>query len=466
MSRPSITFRLTTLFAMAATAVLLAFGAVIVKATDSHFAEMDLADLRAKLEVTRHALAKVRQPADLRDLPGHLDDALNGQDGLSVAVIGPQMETVFATTGAAFPAPLLRHTPAGPDKPLVWDQDGRRYRGIAVHVPFGDAAMPAASVAIALDISHHRDFLDAFRRTLWLSVAGGIVLMALLGWWIARRGIRPVEEMAAAVSRIGAHRLHERLPSGNVPTEITGLADSFNDLLARLEDSFARLSAFSSDIAHELRTPINTLMMQTQVALSKERHADEYREVLHSCLEEYERLARMIADMLFLAKADNGMVIPHAESLDLGEEARRVADFFEAYAESAGVRLQASGNATLSGDRLMLQRAIGNLVSNAIRHAPAGGNVEITIAEDAGRAIVRVANTGPALADPERVFERFYRGDASRTRAGEEGTGLGLAITRSIVLAHGGSISARSADGRTVFEISLPQALAAEHCRR
>ncbi|HEX8964145.1 MAG TPA: heavy metal sensor histidine kinase [Rhodocyclaceae bacterium] len=454
----SITFRLAALFAAAAAAVLLVLGFFVVRATDRHFEEMDLHDLRAKLELTRHALAKVRTAADLRDLPGHLDDALVGQEGLSVAVLGSPSGTIFATTGAAFPAPLLREAPAGPDKPAVWDSDGRRYRGIAAVVPFGADALPPAKVAIALDISHHRDFIEAFRRTLWLGIGSGIVLMALLGWWIARRGIRPVEEMAAAVNRIGAHRLHERVPAAGTPVELVGLAQSFNDLLARLEGSFRRLSDFSSDIAHELRTPINTLMTQTQVALSKERSASEYREVLHSCLEEYERLARMISDMLFLAKADNGLVVPNQETVDLGEETRRVAEFFEAYAESAGVRLGASGNGAVAGDRLMLQRAIGNLVSNAIRHAPTGGNVDISVERQGGRVVLSVSNTGSPLAEPERVFERFYRGDPSRTREGDEGTGLGLAITRSIALAHGGGIAARSAGGRTVFEMVLPGA--------
>lgn len=456
MRRASITFRLAALFAVAAAAVLLGLWLFIVQATDTHFEEMDLHDLRAKLELTRHALAKVHRPADLRDLPGQLDDALVGQEGLAVAVLGPQAETLFATTGGDFPAPLLARPATGADKPLVWNSNGRQFRGIAANVPFGDEAMPPARVAIALDISHHRDFIESFRRTLLLTVGGGIVLMALLGWWIARRGIRPVQEMAAVVDRITAQRLHERVPDDSAPVELAGLARSFNELMARLEDSFRRLSDFSSDIAHELRTPVNTLMMQTQVALSKERSAEEYREVLHSCLEEYERLARMIADMLFLAKADNGLVVPNAEALDLGEEAQRVKEFFEAYADSAEVRLSASGSGRVAGDRLMLQRAIGNLVSNAIRHAPPGGEVVISAVQEGERVVLSVANTGGPLADPALVFERFYRGDPSRTRGADEGTGLGLAITRSIVLAHGGGIAARSEGGRTTFEMSLP----------
>ncbi len=457
MRRSSITVRLAALFAMAAAAVLLGFGVFIMRATNAHFEEMDLYDLHAKLELARHALAKIHAPTDLRDLPGHLDDALIGQEGLSVAVIGPQAETIFATTGGDFPTPLLLRRSAYPDKPMVWDRNGRRYRGIIASVPFGAESMSPASVAIALDISHHRDFLYAFRRTVWLTTVGSIAVMALLGWWITRRGIRPVKEMTDVVNRITAHRLHERVPSDTAPVELAGLAQSFNDLMTRLEDSFRRLSDFSSDIAHELRTPVNTLMMQTQVALSKQRSVEEYREVLHSCLEEYERLARMIADMLFLAKADNGLVVPSAETFDLGEESRRVAEFFEAYAESAGVRLTATGAGRVSGDRLMLQRAIGNLVSNAIRHTPAGGEVSIDVAEAADRALLRVVNTGAPLADPERVFERFYREDPSRTRGSDEGAGLGLAITRSVVLAHGGVVAARSEGGRTTFEMSLPR---------
>jgi two-component system heavy metal sensor histidine kinase CusS len=264
--------------------------------------------------------------------------------------------------------------------------------------------------------------------------------------------------MARVARGISASRLENRLTLDSVPVELVELALGFNDMLARLEDSFRRLSDFSSDLAHELRTPISNLMTQTQVALSKARSADEYREVLYSNLEEYDRIARMIGDMLFLAKADNGLIIPHSEPVNLVEEVRQLFDFYEALSEELGVRLGLAGEGTVEGDKLMLRRALGNLLSNALRHTPRNGTIEVRIDRPApGKIRLTIENTGETI-PPEhlpRLFDRFYRVDSSRRRA-QEGAGLGLAITRSIVEAHGGVIAAASAQGLTRFEAVFP----------
>jgi two-component system heavy metal sensor histidine kinase CusS len=149
-------------------------------------------------------------------------------------------------------------------------------------------------VAVALDTAAHQHFMIGFYRTLWLAIAVGIVTIALLGWVAARRGLAPVREMAKVAQRVTASRLDDRLPAATLPVELLDLATAFNEMLSRLEDSFRRLSEFSSDIAHELRTPIASMMTQTQVALSRVRTADSYREVLYSNAEEFDRLARMI----------------------------------------------------------------------------------------------------------------------------------------------------------------------------
>jgi two-component system, OmpR family, heavy metal sensor histidine kinase CusS len=234
-------------------------------------------------------------------------------------------------------------------------------------------------------------------------------------------------------------------------------------MLARLEDSFRRLSDFSSDMAHELRTPITNLMTQTQVALSRSRSADEYREVLYSNLEELDRLARTITDMLFLAKADHGLLVPHREPVDLAAEVRGLFDFYEALVDERGIALESSGEGSVSGDRLMIRRAISNLLSNAIRHTAKGERVRVRIDRD-GTDNVRLTVENPGIAiEPEhlaRIFDRFYRVDPARQRS-TEGAGLGLAITRSIVAAHQGTLRALSADGLTRFEMSLPAAPAA-----
>jgi two-component system heavy metal sensor histidine kinase CusS len=459
--RKSITFRLTLLFATASTAVLIALGYWIGIAVEAHFVDLDRGDLEGKMELVAGLLRQVRSPEELAALPRRIDEALVGHHGLSVAVADLDGRTLYASAHADFPADVLQRPRAddrGPANVLSWERAGRAYRGIAAAVATGMPAMPRVAVAVGTDIGHHREFMASFLKTLWAAITAGIVLTGLLGWIAARRGLAPVRDMARVSHGISATRLSDRLPLDTLPTELVELGTAFNAMLARLEDSFRRLSDFSSDMAHELRTPITNLMTQTQVALSRSRTADEYREVLYSNLEEFDRLARTIADMLFLAKADNGLLVPHREPVDLAAEVHELFDFYEALVEERGVRLALAGEGRVNGDRLMIRRAISNLLSNAIRHTAPGETVRVSI-EDDGPAAVRVTVENPGAGiDPEhlpRIFERFYRVDPARQRS-TEGAGLGLAITNSIVAAHEGALRVHSANGVTRFEMSLP----------
>ena len=465
MIRPqSITFRLTLFFSTASTAVLLVVGTLIGTLVEKHFEEIDLNDLNGKLELVRHTLVGARGPSDLDVVPQRLADALVGHHGLSVAVLGADRKMLFTSSEAIFPASLLetplRENSAGRAGLLIWEQDGQTYRGIAAMAATGVAGQAPATVVVAVNIEHHQVFMHAFQKSLWWAIAASIALTALLGWIAARRGLAPVREMADVARGISAHRLGERLPPEAVPAELVDLALAFNGMLDRLEVSFARLSDFSSDLAHELRTPISNLMTQTQVAISKARSADQYREVLYSNLEEYERLARMISDMLFLAKADNRLIVPSSEMVDLAAEVRELFGFYEAFAEEQGISLVLEGAGVLRGDRLMLRRALSNLLSNAIRHTSRDGAVTLRIAHgQVGEIHLSVENPGEAI-EPEhlpRLFDRFYRVDPSRHKAGE-GAGLGLAITKSIVEAHKGSIRIFSSNGSTRLAITLPAA--------
>jgi two-component system heavy metal sensor histidine kinase CusS len=250
------------------------------------------------------------------------------------------------------------------------------------------------------------------------------------------------------------------LPTAALPRELVDLAAAFNAMLSRLEESFRRLSEFSSDLAHELRTPIASLMTQTHVALSRTRSAEEYREVLYSNSEEYERLARMITDMLFLAKSDHGLIAPRSETVDLATEVKELFEFYDALAEDQGVSLAVEGVGTVAGERLMIRRAVSNLLSNAINHTPRGGCVKVRIERAAnGEIRLSMENPGEGIA-PEhlpRIFDRFYRIDPSRQRS-TDGAGLGLAITKSIVAAHKGTVHAFSEGGLTRFQIVFPAA--------
>ncbi len=461
--RPSITLRLTASFAAASAIVLLALGYLIGETVERHFEAQDRAMLLGKLELARHALATITSAADLEALPQHLGAALVGHHDLSIVVRGPREQILFATPHADFPLSLLPPpalaTAPTPDNLVVWNRDNHRFRGLATVVPIALANWSPVTVAVAADISHHVEFLTAFRMTLWWVVGLAMLLSALLGWAVTRHGLAPLRAITRISREVSIDRLNERLPLESLPIELKETAAAFNDMLARLEDSFRRLTDFASDIAHELRTPISNLMTQTHVTLAQARTVEHYREVLYSNVEEFDRLARMISDMLFLAKADHGLIVPQSEPVDLAGEISELIDFYGVAAHEQGVALRLDGTGKVAGDRLMLRRAIGNLLSNAIRHTPRGGTVHVALGTNDGATSVSVENPGMDIA-PEylpRIFDRFYRVDPSR-QSSTEGAGLGLAITQSIVRAHGGRIEVKSSGGTTRFTAVFPAA--------
>ena len=462
MRARSVTFRLTLFFSTVSTVVLLAVGYLVGSLVESHFIKQDLNELDGTIELVTNVLAKVRFRSDLDLVPQLLNDALVGFPGLSIKIVGPEGRILFASSDAVFPdTPAergsIKHF-SGQREPVVRESGGHAFREIVAAVPLGIAGIAPAKVLVAVNIDHEREFMAAFGKILWLSIAAGILLTGLLAWIAARRGLEPIRRMAALAHNISANRLGERLSLEPVPPELCDLASALNAMLARLEESFRRLSDFSSDIAHELRTPVGNLVTETEVALSRARSADEYREVLYSNLEEYNRLSRMIGDMLFLAKAENGLIVPRQEQVNLAEEAQGLFAFYEALAEERGLGLVLEGTGKILGDRLMIRRALSNLLSNALRHTLRGNSVKVSIDRlDSGETRLTIENPGTDI-PPEhlsRLFDRFYRVDASRKKT-SDGAGLGLAITKSIIEAHQATITVSSTNGTTRFQIQFP----------
>jgi len=202
-----------------------------------------------------------------------------------------------------------------------------------------------------------------------------------LGWFATWRGLRPVQKMAKVAEGISAQHLSERLEVEHTPTELKSLAIAFNDMLDRLESALERLSDFSSDLAHEIRTPINNLMTQTQVCLARNRDIGTYQEILFSNLEELERLARMVSNMLFLAKAEHGLKLQNLQNIDLVKEVTALFDFYDALAAEKNMTLQQTGSGNVKGDPAMLRRALSNLLSNAVKY----GNKNSTIRKNFNR---------------------------------------------------------------------------------
>jgi two-component system heavy metal sensor histidine kinase CusS len=464
MKRRSITRRLAILFALVSVGAFLALGLYLAQAIRMHFAEMDHNELKAAIDRVARVAQADQNPDTLAALQRRLDALLAGHDQVAIWIARDNGERVQWHAQAPYPETLafraMTQADVGTDSLFVWERDGRLYRGTAARVPVGIPGEPPLKIWAALNIDHHEHFMTLFERALWAAILAAIFLSTLLGVVIARSGMVPVRTMAAHARRISTARLGERIDTRELPLELLGLAEAFNDMLARLNDSFQRLSAFSSDIAHELRTPVSNLLTETQVILSKARSADAYRDVLASNAEELERLARMVSDMLFLAKADNGLVVPSRERVDLAAEVRDLFDFYDALAEQKALSLTVEGEAVAEGDRLMLRRVINNLLSNAVRHTSNGGHVQVRLAHASDDAVVSVFNAGEPI-PPEvlpRLFERFYRADVARHRS-SDGAGLGLAISRSIVAAHGGEIRGYSGRQGTTFEVRLPRSL-------
>ncbi|MHB1075295.1 heavy metal sensor histidine kinase [Thiobacillus sp.] len=460
MKALSLTSRISLLFAGAATLVLLITGFFLTQVVERHLKEEDRVELTGKLELIQNLFKHAYSQQRLDRLPQQLDDALVGHPGLAVVLTDATGGIWFATSGTDFPHTLLQDCQTqskGCTSGALqeWTQAGINYRSMAVTISAGSDK--PYTVVVAQDIEHHEHFMSKFGAVLAIAITLAAFATAGLGWIATRWGLSPLREVTDMVAGISAERLSDRLPTTGLPTELKPLATAFNAMLGRLDDSFRRLSEFSSNIAHELRTPISNLMTQTQVALSSARNKDEYKEILYSSLEEYERMAQMVGDMLYLAQTDNRLIKPGVEKVNLATETQGLFDYFEAWAEERAVSLTQTGSATVSGDRLMLRRALSNLISNAIRHTPPGQTVRVLLESCADESTLSVENPGTKIPEEHlpRLFDRFYRVDPSRQRKGD-GAGLGLAIVKSIVSAHGGSISATSTNEATRFQITFP----------
>ncbi len=462
MRRPlSLARRLTLLFGIAAAIVFPIFGWVISQSTANHFVEGDSDELEVIVRAVQDVLSRTNAADEFNLLEQRLVDILVGHHDASLYIAGQDGRLVYAS-----PKPDLASIAQAPHGDVEgstirrWNDTHHSYRVLIQLVDKGAKGDDKAyTVVAAVPIDRHLRFLASFRRSLWLTIAGSIVLMSLMGWIAVQQGHAPLRDIVARMRRISANELNTRLSPEAVPSELAELAVSFNELLQRVDEAFHRLSDFNADIAHELRTPVANLMTQTQVALSRTRTIDEYREILYSNVEEYERMGQMVSDMLFLAQADNRQQKRSVVALDLGKEVRALFDFYEGWAEERGVKLALAGDASVSGDRLMLQRALGNLLSNAIRHTPAGGTVRVELnTSKEGEIGIVIENPGTNI-PPEhlpRLLDRFYRIDSSR-QLGDEGVGLGLAIVKSIVNAHDGKIDVVSTEGMTRFTITLPK---------
>jgi two-component system heavy metal sensor histidine kinase CusS len=463
--RRTLAFRLTAAYSLgglllvllATASLYMVLRAALDKSTDQFLAD--------KLLVLRTMLRERPNDRDALREEIELESAARRYEHFYIRLLNEHGEPILTTPGMAEQldlAELAGRTRSRPDRSIsMLGRLGQAFRVSSAAASVGKPPTSSDSIQIAIDVSQEEEVLRRYRFWFWGILLGTSILFPVVGYRIARHGIRPVEEIAATARRITSTNLRERIRAEGYPSELASLAETFNEMLNRLEESFEQISRFSADIAHDLRTPVNNIRGEAEVALARARTVDEYREVLESSLEETVRLSELIGDLLFLARAESPLTHLHRQKVDVDELLGIVHEYYEATALDGGISLVTVSNGepiTAELDRALMLRTVSNLVSNAIAHTPREGSVTLTASATDGEILIKICDTGigiPAEA-LSRVFDRFFRVDPSRSK-NSGGTGLGLAIVQSIMTLHGGSADISSELGRgTCVTLRMP----------
>jgi two-component system heavy metal sensor histidine kinase CusS len=452
--RNSIAIRLAAMFAAAALVAFALLGGALHRVLSG--------------ELARHQQAQI---------DGRLEDMAYMLEHGRAAGLGERIRDKLDTLGAADPRTrswLASEDPAfryGEDLPLVAAaiEAGRD----SVELPVGtpprltrmrigggelatNGARPAVRYIAGVDAEPFGHTLRTFETAVVLLTLAGTALAAALGYWIARIGLGPVQRLSGDAQRIGPDDRARRLQLPALPRELADLGSSFNAALDRLDGAYRQLATFSDDVAHELRTPLANLIGQTQVALARERDAVALREVLQSNLEELERLRAIVADMLFLARAEQGVRARDLVASSIALEVGKTVEFLDLLLDEAGMTVQVEGDAVAPIETSLFRRALTNLLQNAIQHSRPGSRVLVRIGGDERSAAVSFSNPSAPIAPEQlpRLFDRFYRVDSSRRNSGEN-HGLGLSIVKAVAVMHNGTVFARSDDGMTTVGFSV-----------
>ena len=458
-SRPaeprSIASQLVLLFTLAATFLLSCGIGALYWIVVRHAFEEDNEVLADKVAALR---ADLLAPGGIQLVTEQLKNVRTGERApYWVRILDSTNQNVAETPGmnAILPLAVFPNPAARVEEPADFHTQGRLFSLVTIG---HDAGADHFAIQVAQDRTEDEKFMKQFAAILTAVLALGVAASAIIAWSVTKRGLRPLGKMTRALKRVGPKQLHERITPVGWPRELQPLAVAFDDMLARLEDSFVRLSQFSADIAHELRTPIGNIRGEAEVALTRSRSVEEYREVIESTIAECQHLGHIVDNLLFLARTEAAESPLERTSFDGRAAVEKIAAFHELIAEEEQLAIHCRGEATFVADEMLFSRAVTNLMENAIRHTSAGGIIEVTIANQGAAAEVSVIDNGSGIG-PEhlpRVFDRFYRSDPSRS---SEGVGLGLALVKSIMDLHGGTARIESNPGQgTKVTLSFPSA--------
>jgi two-component system heavy metal sensor histidine kinase CusS len=453
----SIVFRLALLFTFAAAAMLLLAMAaaywVVVQHIDhanDRYMTDKLAAIRADIVLDAGPQSFNRELNIVRSADKPYKLRILDTAGRVVAE-SPKMSRVLPVE--VFPKALS----LGGQRPVTAIYHARNRKTFALVTSAADLGKQHLTVQLAQDRTRDERFRVRYAGLLAGMVGCAVITCAGIALLVTRRGLRPLKHLAESIERTGATHLDERVPITGWPDELQPLALGFNKMLARLEESFTRLSQFSADLAHELRTPIAILRGEAEGALTKPRTSEQYREVIESSLEELQRLSAMIDNLLFLARAETSGAF-HRSYFDGRAAIDKVREFYEAVSQDQGIEIHCRGDGQVYAEPVLFRRALINLISNALRFTPSGGSVTVSLDRQNSGSKVSVTDTGCGISSQHvaHVFNRFFRGDAPRNA---QGTGLGLAIVKSIMQIHDGDVSVQSERNKgTVVTLAFPDA--------
>ncbi|MCJ0761920.1 heavy metal sensor histidine kinase [Variovorax terrae] len=456
--RHSITARLVLMFAVAALATFALIGAALYGVLQRELARHERDELNTHLHNLQYSIERTGTVDRWSRVQAKMD-ALTSDDG-SVRFWVLSDDPRFQYGQGLAEIEQMSREPGGLGT-ILMPQRQHPIHTLSASIP-ALQDRPAVRLIIGVDSAPYMQTLNAFLAALAVLSLSTVLLVMLIGFWIARVGLKPLVRLSEEAQALRPKALSQRLKLSPLPVELSDLANAFNGALSRQEAAYRQLEAFNADVAHELRTPLTNLIGGTQVALSRQRTAAQFQEVLQSNLEELERVRSIINDMLFLARADLGEVATGLVRTVIAQEVRKTIEFFEFVLDEQGaaVRIEGDVGAEAMIETALFRRAMSNLLQNAIEHSGAGAQLSVRIRQEPALIWVTVGNPGPPIDEAHlpRLFDRFYRVDASRQAQGEHhGHGLGLAIVKAVATMHGGSVTASCAGGMTTIGFSLPR---------
>ena len=451
----SLTLRSAVLFALVAALVVSAAGGYLYHAMRQEMIHRSDLQVTGRIEYYRNVLSKRFPLERLVANTGMFENMLGNEQDVLIFRI-PGQAPLINVNPARVQLPSVTPTPADRPQRLNEVQSGMTGQGVPLRVASGLVTLEdgrVLQISVAHVMVNEQKMLARYLWRVIAAVAVAFLAIALLGYWV----MRPLRRMAAEAAIITPSTLATRLSEQDAPQELQQLIVSFNAMLDRLNEGYQRLTRFSADLAHEIRTPVGALMGQCQVALYQPRSVEEYETLLSSNMEELERISRMVENILFLARASHAQSVLNCRELDIAQELQRVADYFEGLAEERDILLICEGEGQLWADAMLFQRALSNLVANAVRYADEASQIILRAGMEENRQVI---NQGPPIAQVhlEKLFERFYRADAARS---SHASGLGLSIVRAIMTLHGGEARAQCLSqqpgAQIVFSLIFPK---------